>query len=91
MSRALFVVVEGGHLHRNPSFEDCNVDDATVTNRYKTLADVPSKALKLPCEKCRPLEELALPPELPGDGSETVAEGAEAGPDDVELSDPADG
>lgn len=53
--RPAFVLVEGGKLHRNPSFEDCNVDDAAVVNRYKSLDDVPPKARKDACAKCEPL------------------------------------
>lgn len=56
MSRPLYVWVEDGKLHRNPAFEDCNVDDAKVVNRYKDLRDVPKVALAKPCRKCAPLE-----------------------------------
>lgn len=97
MSRPLFVLVEGGKLHRNPAFEDCNVDDASVVNRFKTLGDVPPKGRTEPCAKCKPLDELEFPDQTPPPPT-VVEEGAEAGPVvaeggeiPTELPDPADG
>lgn len=85
MSRPLFVWVEDGKLHRNPAFEDCNVDDAKVINRYKQLSDVPKRALADPCAKCKPLEDIELPEEAPDSGASTTLGTAET----TELPDPA--
>lgn len=57
MSRAAFVLVKGGRLHRNPAFEDCNVDDAAVVNRYKDLASLPPRDRFTVCSKCQPLAD----------------------------------
>lgn len=58
MSRPAFVAVEGGKLHRNPAYEDCNIDDAAVVNRFASLDDVPKRYRNDPCSKCEPLGEL---------------------------------
>lgn len=83
MSRAQFVLVKGGHLHRNPAYEDCNVDDAGVINRYRSLDDVPDKAVA--CSKCKPRGE--EPEDLATVGVESETEpGSEPTPTAPEVA-----
>jgi len=50
-------------LHRDPSFEACNTDDATSVLALKlSLAEAyriaaPKTGTALPCQHCRPLEQ----------------------------------
>jgi len=48
-----YVLVEDGHLHHYPAFEECNVDDARVVRRNLTQFDVDALEVKDgPVERC---------------------------------------
>ncbi len=57
MSRPRYVTVGEGReptLHRLPAFEECNLDDAKIGNRFRTLAQVTFPVH--PCGHCKPYE-----------------------------------
>ena len=52
MAEVRFVLVEDGHLHRYPAYEECNVDDARVVRRNLTQLDVDALVEDGPVEHC---------------------------------------